>query len=326
MSKFNGPLQINGPLHLRVQRVLKFAGNLAEFFSEKSILSKVAKELPRFSDLLHYPDKRPPAQGDTYRKCNSIKKSEKDSAPYLEPACVNLSRTGYAVVKGNHEDSSFMLTVFATSLVRTHKHEGNLSFTLFFDGIEWLIDPSFYSHEYEAPIPAYLRSASAHNALALSDCEYSIDPGKAKLEAKSKDSKFTIKGSHSAYNDVDVTREISGNIDSLALSFVDQARAKTKVADKNDLSLMFHCGDLVEVEVDGGIAVLSHPNSSYKLEITLPNDPVVVHYNKVDTLPIRGVTGLGFMKIAPINTIECNIPFNSPERWRLRAISNEDGL
>jgi hypothetical protein len=183
--------------------------------------------LPRFSQFFHYPARSAPAQGDTFRLNNERGDEIQRLKPYRDPACTVLPKAGYAIVKGNHDDGPFMISVLATSLCRTHKHEDNLSFTLFFDGLEWLIDPSFYSHEYKAPLPAYLRSAAAHNCLAIPGRGYSIDPGLAQIDGSSEGTDFVINGQHRAYDNVLIQREIRGSIDRLELQVVDRAITQT---------------------------------------------------------------------------------------------------
>jgi Heparinase II/III-like protein/Heparinase II/III N-terminus len=312
--------------HQGVQRLVEFAGELATFAGKDSLIPTIGKELPRFSDFFRYPDNRAPAQGDTFRRSNASGTKIRRLKPYPDPACTVLPKAGYAIVKGNHDGSRFMLSVLATSLCRTHKHEDNLSFTLFFDGLEWLIDPSFYSHEYKASLPAYLRSAVAHNCLAMPGRGYSIDPGVAQINGSSDGSHFVITGQHSAYDNVLIQREIRGSIDRLELEISDCARAQTPDATGNDLRLLLHCGDGVEARLQGNHLQLTHPESKYLVEMSLPNEKCKLHFGEAAESSIRGVTGLGFMQHASIYTLECEVPFETDLPWTLRAKMSEDAL
>jgi len=206
--------------------------------------------------------------------------------------------------------------VLATSLCRTHKHEDNLSFTLFFDGLEWLIDPSFYSHEYAAPIPAYLRSALAHNTLAIPGHSYSIEPGVATFGGHTDGDEFVLSGEHHAYGNVVVKREFRGRVDRLEFDIVDIATSEPGV-ETGDLYLMLHCGEQVKAVLDGKYVLLSHPDSKYQLSISLPSDQCQIYYGVSEGKIIRGITGLGFMQHTAINTVECRVPFNEPLNWRI---------
>lgn len=305
--------------HLGVQRLVIFSGELVAFAGKDSVISTIGKELPRFSQFFRYQANRRPAQGDTFRLSNERGDDIQRFKPYLHPACTVLQRAGYAVVKGNHHGCRFMISVLATSLCRTHKHEDNLSFTLFFDGLEWLIDPSFYSHEYKAPLPAYLRSAAAHNCLALPGRRYSIDPGLAQIDGSSEGTKFVIKSQHSSYDNVLIQREIRGSIDRLELEIVDRAVAQTPDAAGNDLRLLLHCGDGIEATLQGKHLQLTHPDSKYKIEISMPNENSTLHYGEVAGANIRGVTGLGFMQQTSIYTLECVVHFETDLPWTLKA-------
>jgi hypothetical protein len=327
--------------HCGVQRLVEFAGELVMLAGKESIIPAIGKELPRFSQFFHYPARSAPAQGDTFRLNNGRGDEIQRLKPYRDPACTVLPKAGYAIVKGNHDDGPFMLSVLATSLCRTHKHEDNLSVTLFFDGLEWLIDPSFYSHEYKAPLPAYLRSAAAHNCLAMPGRGYSIDPGLAQIDGSSDGTNFVIKGQHRAYENVLIQREIRGSIDRLELQIVDRAiahmsdatgnglqrygvwpfprapQAHTPGAAGSDLRLLLHCGDGIDARLQGNELHLTHPDSEYLLEISMPNEKCTLHYGELGETTIRGVTGLGFMQQANIYTLECEVPFETDLRWAL---------
>lgn len=305
--------------HCGVQRLVEFAGELVLFAEKDSVIPTIGKELPRFSQFFRYPANRGPAQGDTFRRSNARGSEIQRLKPYLDPACTVLPKAGYAIVKGNHDGCRFMVSVLATSLCRTHKHEDNLSFTLFFDGLEWLIDPSFYSHEYKAPLPAYLRSAAAHNCLALPGRSYSIDSGLAQIDGSSEGARFSIKGQHSAYDNVLIQREICGGIDRLELHIVDRATAQQSAAAGNDLRLLLHCGDGIEAGLQGNCLQLTHPDSKYLLEIILPNDRCTLHYGEMTGANIRGITGLGFMQQTGIYTLECEVPFETDLPWTLKV-------
>ena len=303
--------------HQGVQRLVEFAAELVTFAGKDSLIPTIGKELPRFSEFFRYPDNRAPAQGDTFRRSNARGTELQRLKPYPDPAFTVLPKAGYAIVKGNHDGSRFMVSVLATSLCRTHKHEDNLSFTLFFDGLEWLIDPSFYSHEYIAPLPAYLRSAAAHNCLALPGRSYSIDPGIAQIDGSSDGSHFVITGQHSAYDKVLIQREIRGSIDRLEFDVLDRAMAPD--ATGNDLRLLLHCGEGIEAGLQGNHLQLTHPDSKYLVEMSMPNEKCKLHYGNVAGPSIRGVTGLGFMQHTSVYTLECEVPFGTDLPWTLRA-------
>ena len=305
--------------HNGVQRIVEFAGNLVSFTGKQSTIPNIAHELAEFSKFLRYPDNRSPAQGDTFRRSNHADGRVRISRAYKQPTYTILPKAGYGVVKGNHEGTSFMLTLFATSLCRTHKHEDNLSFTLFFDGIEWLIDPSFYSHEYQAPIPAYLRSAMAHNCLALTNRDYSIEPGLAKLNGSLNGVEFLFHGEHRSYQDIVIQRAIHGRLDQLNLNFTDAAMSECPLPNA-ELCLMLHCGEQVDAVLEEESLILSHPDSNFRLVISLPTDIIHISFNEGDSKPVRGITGVGFMQHTAINTITCKVSLNEILRWNLRVI------
>lgn len=304
--------------HQGVQRIVELAGDMVRLAGVESAISEVAVELCRFADFFRYVDDRSPAQGDTFRRANSRGRRARHLKPYTEPEVVVLPKAGYGIVKGNHDAVPFMFSMFATSLCRTHKHEDDLSFTLFFDGIEWLIDPSFYSHEYKASVPAYLRSAAAHNSIFLVETAYSIDPGHASIEGAIDGGRFKFSGSHSAYSGVRIKRQVSGHSSALSLGFIDEVVPLEGAA--FDARLMLHCGEGVDACREGPLVTLSHPDSEFELKVSLPTGQIRIEAGVTEGPSVRGISGTGFMKYGTVNTLECSIPCGVPVPWKIECL------
>jgi hypothetical protein len=311
--------------HQGIQRLVEFAGNLIRCAGIQSDMPRIAHELDGFSKFLKYPDGRAPAQGDTFRRGNPNTRDRAMRCPYSQSSFSILPKAGYAVAKGNYRDAPWMLCVFGTSLCRTHKHEDDLSFTFFFDGVEWLIDPSFFSHEYASPIPAYLRSAFAHNVLAVQGLPYSIEPGRSMLSGYQDGKAFFIEGKHFAYENIEVHRRISGNFETFGLEVVDRVVRKRMRPEKPkiDAKLMLQCGDGVNVEAKGNTVLLNHAASKYKLLLKLPVEQYELHFRQSSENRVRGFSGLGFMTIEPTYTIECTVPLDQDLRWQLLLVEGE---
>jgi hypothetical protein len=305
--------------HNGIQRLVDFAGEIEAISGSEVYIQKVANELPKFSKLLQYPDSRSPSTGDTFRRSNPNASQIRRTKSYVEPTCAFLSEAGYAVVKGNHDETSYMLSVFASSLCKTHKHADNLSFTLFFDGIEWLIDPSFFSHEYTSAIPAYLRSAIAHNALSIPENEYSIEPKLAYIAGNAVGENFIITGHHNCYSNAQIQRRISGNLNYLNLEFSDIALSDDPCISLNKPKLMLHFGEGVSVVLKDKLLVLDHICSDYELHIQLPNCEIELFHGVINEEFIRGVTGTSFMKYEKVYTVECSVAMNEEIKWNILA-------
>lgn len=280
--------------HHGIQRLVEFAGELVRLSGRETDIPKIADELNAWSDFLRYPDGSIPSQGDTFRTPNLPSIDIKRGTPYSNPSCTILPVAGYAVVKGNHNQIPFMLCMFATSLCKTHKHEDNLSFTLFFDGIEWLIDPSFYSHEYDSDIPSYLRSAWAHNNVVIANTEYSIAPGKALLAGDCSGESYEIHGSHSAYDGFDVHRSLHGSTSLLELTVTDHIITEHK----NDVEVfsLLHLGEAIKACITDEGVQLSHPDSEHGLLIYGAHLSAEIFEGWNEARKIQGVIGLGFMQ------------------------------
>lgn len=303
----NGILTIMG----LISKLMKYAN-----ISDKQI--RLYEKMVNFTKMIRYPgSKRMPSIGDTVRKPNTINikksiKSEKEKSFYF------LKNAGYAIAKGLHENIPFQLTMTATSLNKTHKHCDNLSFTLFFDNIEWLIDPSFYSYQYNEALPSYLRGPAAHNAIFIEGVNYSIEPGLAEMfSPKNADSNyFKINGVHHSYEDIQINRTVKGMLDTLNVKFIDKINSENNV---RNIYLILHCGEHVDVDLSGKILTLTSKLSEYKLQIELPSKECQIFCGEKTDELIYGWTGMGFQEISPITTVRCEIPSNVDLDWCIVA-------
>lgn len=313
--------------HFGIERLVASIGSFAALSDRDTPIAGIVAGLSRFSALIRYPDgKRALGQGDTFRLPNRPEGDPGGKRPLPRPVVAVLPRAGYAVAKANHGPHPFMLVFLATSQIETHKHADNLSFTLYLDGIEWLIDPSFLSHEYVNPVPAYLRSAPAHNALVLPGQHYAITPGLAQLRGDTSGSDFVFEGTHDAVAGLRFARRITGSLEALRLEVADQmypaADGGQQSLDLTAARLMFHCGEGVEAEALAGEdgVELRHPASKLRLRIDLPPGCRIALIRDCQNDPIRGIAGQGFLQQVAITTIEVTLPADATGiDWRLWA-------
>lgn len=290
--------------HFGIGRLVASIGRFATLSRRETDISQIAEALERFSILMRYPGgRRAPSQGDTFRLPNAPEGDPAGREPYSQRQIEVLPKAGYAIAKDNDSGRPFMLAFFATSASATHKHADNLSLTLYMDGIEWLIDPSFHSHEYANALPLYLRGPVAHNALVLPEEKYLITPGLARLVGGEDETGFYFEGEHEAVRGYVFRRRIQGASGKLDLSVTDELEGGPLSLAR----LMFHCGEGVEARIEAGGLRLRHPASEISLRIELPeNCGVTLQSGQED--PIRGVTGLGFLCTSMITTIEITPP------------------
>jgi len=301
--------------HSGIIRLLKFSSELIALFDKNSFIHAIYAGMEEFSKIMQYPDGRSPAQGDTQRLPNTP--DEMKFIREQKTEFIILPKSGYGIVKGSDTKVQFMFAMFATALSRTHKHQDNLSFTLFFDMLEWLIDPSHYSHEYEEPISKYLRSASAHNVIALPSLIASIDTGLTKLEGFQNKDSFIFKGENISYPENVIKRTVKGQLNKLEFKFKD--KVESSHLGMLEAKLMLHCGEHIRAKQDGNIVILSSKFSESQLRIELPNDKISIINGLVNENNVRGVSGLGFMEFSNIDTIECLVPINQEFSWKITA-------
>ncbi|MDR2342174.1 MAG: heparinase II/III-family protein [Campylobacteraceae bacterium] len=307
--------------HDGVQGILEFAGELVYFAERTLFIKKIADELTKWSLFLRYPNNKAPSQGDTFRIAYQIDNLNiVKGKPYRQAQSIVLPKAGYAVAKGNHNNLAFMFCMFASSLSKTHKHEDNLSFTFFFDGIEWFVDPSFYSHEYDKDIPAYLRSALAHNNIAIPNKYYSIEPHIAFLSDESTNDKLIVNGKHHSYADIIITRDIEVALNEIEVKCEDCIIGNLK----EEAYLIFHLGECVNAKlIKDNILELQHYGSQYVINIIISNliAPIIIaDGNKHQKF--KSFIGQGFMKAEP--SISIVIPMQQKVSWQITASLKED--
>lgn len=310
--------------HHGVQKLALWVGTLVGMSGVISEVPSIAQQLVAWSDFFRYPDGRAPAQGDTFRPAPDFLGPAKPGKPWAEPTCQVLSEAGYCVVKGNDNGKPFMLCLLATSLSKTHKHEDNLSITLWYDGVEWLVDPSFYSHEHQHPIAAYLRSASAHSNVYLPGVEYSKSLGITTLSGRPAEAGFECHGTHMAYEDVDVVRSIGGALDRLDFKVIDQLQARSSVgqAAAAGAHLSFHLAEGVEVVALLNGYRLNHPASTSSLLLEVdPTHGTVLQGLDSNGAPLS-VAGQGFLKQVSTTSIDIGLNNAGVIEWRVATFDN----
>jgi hypothetical protein len=301
--------------HSGVIRLIKLSSDIISLFDTKSIIHSTYQGMIEFSDLMTYPDGRTPAQGDTMRIPNEKQITRFRRKPVSETAI--LEKAGYFTHKGIHNDIGYMLCFFATSLNKTHKHEDNGSFTLFFDMVEWLIDPSHYSHEYLEENTAYLRSAKAHNIVSVEGVKASIETGLCGFKGTETEDSVLIESWSEAHENYSILRNILIPKDRFHLNFMDHVQTKSKIP--NIATLTLNCGEFVSADINDKTVILSHPNSKHKLKIEFQNEEVEIHFG-TQSDGILAISGLGFMEKSEINVIKCRIPIEQEYSWSITTL------
>lgn len=293
--------------HCAGYTIIEKLARLTSFSSDGAYFMQEAKKIQAWADVLRYSTRQFPAFGDTFRGGTGERyqhKSRPDNAFYL------MKKSGYAVIRGHHDDSFFTVVFIASSRSSTHKHCDNLSFTLYFDGIEWLIDPSFYNHEYAKGISKYLRSPEAHNMIYIPGMEYSIAPGLCQIDGKFDGNNFKLHGEHSCYEEISVKRSMDGQLDKLSLTITDCVRPPVP-----DMRMRLHCGEKIQAEVCPEGIHLSHPESRYQLFIRCAQPCTVLHSQQNS-----GIAGTGFCQYSEIVTLEFNCAEVNKIKWSIEAI------
>ncbi|WP_156044035.1 heparinase II/III family protein [Cellulomonas sp. HZM] len=302
--------------HHAMERLLACASTLSRLAGEDRRASGTVAAMRRFSRAFQYADGRHPAVGDTWRDpADATAERPRDD----DLGVVTLPRAGYVAA---HSADGTSMFVVATSLSATHKHCDNLSMTLFSQGVEWFVDPSFFSHAYDEPVPSYLRGPFAHTAVVVPGADYSIEPGTARIEASGDEYDMVIRGSHTAFAGYRVDRQITGGLQPLDLTVRDHVHS----LDANDPAqpvAVLHLAEGVSArlaQADGRSAVLTHPDAVNGLLLTWDHATARVvsgwHANRPETSSVAGST---FGVMADTTSILLAMPSDGAGTWRVRT-------
>lgn len=316
--------------HQGVQRLVGFAGQLESLAGRGSGISNIADELDAWSKDFRYPDGRYPAQGDTFRRANPASLQALEQPESWPKQVIKLPQAGYAVIKGGSIRTPWMFGLLATNRNSTHKHEDDLSFFLWLDGVEWLVDPSFVSHEYKDEIPAYLRSAKAHNMLHVEGAEYSYQPDPDRVvmnitEASDEGLSLSIEGHNRSCSGYEVARRLVCT-EALELpqiictdSFWELPAANEgRAPEKEPVGILtFHFGDGVRInstKKQGAqtLLELSHPASDRRLILGIGGECDSVNW---ETSVEASVCGLGFMEHIETQALRIRVPTATECHW-----------
>jgi hypothetical protein len=179
--KENSPAYLNyGLKQVKEAKELgvKYEGKESRIFFSDIILEKAITAL----SFITRPDGKLPLIGDTknfvvkdffgdiestsYQKfIYSIRKGLTGSKPISNDLI--LKKSGWAIFRSSWEQNEILdslhLVLKCGFLSNYHRHDDDLSFTLFAYGEEWLIDGGEYKHAPKDPYRIYMRSAESHN-------------------------------------------------------------------------------------------------------------------------------------------------------------------
>ena len=276
-------------------------------------------DLDVFWRAFRYPDDRAMTVGDSFRLPNPAADDKRAEDPF-EPGLTVLPRAGYAIAKGRDGPVSFVLCQAAPSVTTTHKHEDDLALAFYADGVEWLCDPSFFSHGYDEPLPAFLRSAAAHCMARVPDAPYRLLPGASELSGSEQAGRFRIDGESRAMLGVIYSRRVEGRLDTLGLTVTERLRQASGESPPPAGRLAFQLGDGVRAEAARDGFVLRHPASTLALRLRFDREvgPVRrVADRRGEDGTVGGVIGLGFMQAVAGETIDVPMPPDGTLTWTI---------
>lgn len=267
-------------------------------------LRAVCQRMAQFTAALMYPDGRGPSYGDSFRRENSPSLASWPGARKDDKSAKVFVDSGYAVARGNRAGIPWQVTFLAPSKSRTHKHEDNLNVTYWAGGIEWVVDPGFYSHQYTDPVPAFARSWRAHNAPGIVSGTYSIAPGLASLtELDNTEQRFFVRGESRAFDGWVVNREMDVSRSDGAAGFVDTVTG----AGKPRWQHAFQFGEGVKAEIRKDSIHLVYDAAAFSVTLRYPGAQKACRLYRGDEPESYGHTYPAFLKMTQADAAVCTV-------------------
>lgn len=315
-----GVIVENSPgYHLGALKILEFIVDILKIGEENNSIKefqRLLEQMNSFKKVIRLGDCTP-SIGDTFRK--SEQNTKRNITTKEQTKFAVMKNAGYIVLDKKYDSSLLKFIFIGSNLIKTHKHQDNLSFTLFFDGIEWLVDPSFYSHQYEDPIPKHLRSVYAHNNIAIKDMEYSIEPGTSSIDATEDDEQYIIQGKHTCYKDTEIKREVKISKTNFAIQITDEIVSSKKNIEAYSL---LQIGENIDVAKKDNKIFLTHPNSEYQLCINYFGLETDIIEGFEEGRTFQGIIGHGFMQMVDGKCLVTNVSDNLSYIIRIIKLAN----
>lgn len=211
---------------------------------------------------------------------------------------------GTAVLRSSwsfDEDVYLMFTAAYHSTV--HKHGDDLSFVLSHGWTDYFVDSGMYNYEEEDPYRQYMRSALAHNTLAVEGESYrftSEEVGQSKIIDYHVGETYSyVTAEHRVYPAVTVTRTII-HLKPNTFFILDRVKGyKTR-----EISQLFQIGpevDVVEATEEGLHLRSRLDDSELFLQQMKPVDGITSYYGQKQ--PVRGFRSPEFNQLEPIHSI-----------------------
>lgn len=185
-----------------------------------------------------------------------------------------------------------------------HKHSDDLSITLLYDGVDYLVDGGKYNYQEKNNYRKYFRSTRAHNTITVDGKSYdlSVDNiGKAKIiSTEANESYSLVCGKHTLYNGVIIYRYLT-QINNGALIIHDKIYSKAK----HEYTQTFNLGENISIisEKDNSFTLKNNINESFiSIKQYLNYDSFSI--DKGNEENIRGWQSKDFNKKIPINHVE----------------------
>lgn len=273
-------------------------------------LGATCEAMRDFSLRMRYPDETAPAFGDSLFASNERRLSKGRSSTVTEDE-LWFFESGYAALRSRPRPGlpGWQMNVFDSSLSITHKHADFLSFTLWADGLEWLVDPGYFVPPSN-PHWARARNASAHNTFLACGAEPDIGVGVTELSPRPAgepaNGLVEIGGAHRGYPEREAGRTF--RIDREAGRIVLDDRLERPCPQERPSELWFQAGDGVVMSpgADGEI-VLEHGASETRISIRPPSDAECDLFRGRTEPFLAGWLYPDFEEAAPAHAARCRI-------------------
>src|SRR5699024_1614118 len=144
-------------MYLELQKYLSLSGK-----TYGSTIVAIISRATALKNIFTKPNKIIPSLGDSGNGLTKINKNYENFIDY---------EAGLAIIQ--EDKNEFFLTFISGYATITHKHIDDLSFTLFYKGKDFFVDPGKYSYS-KHPYRRYVKSFKGHSGIYINNTNYKI--------------------------------------------------------------------------------------------------------------------------------------------------------
>lgn len=247
-------------MYLELQKYLSLSGK-----TYGSTIVAIISRATALKNIFTKPNKIIPSLGDSGNGLTKINKNYENFIDY---------EAGLAIIQ--EDKNEFFLTFISGYATITHKHIDDLSFTLFYKGKDFFVDPGKYSYS-KHPYRRYVKSFKGHSGIYINNTNYKITDKnrlvkKVYLNHHFENVNYTlVKGTNESYAEGDLSRTILYIKEFQVTIIIDEIKANKNISVLHNFNF-HHKVETIKLNeysyklINGDVALklVNHNNKSFE--------------------------------------------------------------